>query len=70
MRPSKGTRENQTKPNDIHLVTVRQKAERLEPLTVCLDLRIFKDKLVGIELRKVKNLLSKLSYLGFLLLEI
>ena len=36
----------------------------------CLDARLFNEKLVGIEMQKVKMLLTKPSYVGFVVLEL
>ena len=62
--------ENQRKRNDIHLVTENAKAERLMDKPHCLDVRMFDERLVGIEMRKVKLLLNKPSYVGFAVLEL
>ena len=59
------TRENQRKRNDINPVTENEKAERLMGKPHCLDVSMFDERLVGIELRKVKLLLNKSSYVGF-----
>ena len=64
------TCENQRKRNDIYLVTENQKAERLMDKPHCLDVRMFDERLVGIEMRKVKLLLNKPSYVGFAVLEL
>ena len=64
------TCENQRKRNDIHLVTENEKAERLMDKPHCLDVRMFDERLVGIEMRKVKLLLNKPSYVGFAVLEL
>ena len=64
------TCENQRKRSDIRLVTERDKAEKLVDKPHCLDVRIFDENLVGIEMRKVKLLLNKPSYIGFAVLEL
>ena len=56
--------------NDIHFVTENEKAERLIDKPHCLDVRMFDEHLVGIEMRKVKVLLNKPSYVGFAVLEL
>ena len=53
--------ENQRKRNDIHLVTENEKAERLMDKPHCLDVRMFDERLLGIEMQKVKMLLKKPS---------
>ena len=64
------TCENQRKWTDIHLVNDRVKAAKFVDKAHCLDARIFNEKLVGIEMQKVKMLLTKLSYVGFVVLEL
>ena len=55
---------------DIHLVNDRVKAAKLIDKPHFLDARIFTEKLVGIEMQKVKMLLTKPSYFGFVVLEL
>ena len=64
------TCENQRKRTDIHLVNYRVKAAKLLDKPQCLDARIFNEKLEGIEMHKVKMLLPKPSYVGFVVLEL
>ena len=64
------TCENQRKRTDIHLVNDRVKAAKLVDKPHCLDARIFNEKLVGIEMQKVKILLTKPSYVGFVVVEL
>ena len=64
------TCENQRKRTDIDVVNDRVKAAKLVDKPHCLDARIFNEKLVGIEMQKVKMLLSKPSYVGFVVLEL
>ena len=64
------TCENQRNRNDIHLVTEKEKSERLMHKPHCLDVRMFDERLVGIEMRKVKFLLNKPSYVVFAVLEL
>ena len=54
----------------MHLVTEAQKVERWTDKRQCLDLRLFDEHLLGIEMRKVKCLLKKPSYIGFAVLEL
>ena len=56
------TCENERKHSDIRLVTERAKAEKLVDRPHCLEVRIFDEKLVDIEMRKVKLPLNKPSY--------
>ena len=63
------TCENQRKRTDIHLVKDRVKGAKLVDKPHCPDARIFNEKLVGIEMQKVKLLLTKPSYVGFVVLE-
>ena len=64
------TCQNQRKRTDIHLVTENEKAERLLDKPHCLDVRMFDERLVGDEMRKVKLLLNKPSDFGFAVLEL
>ena len=64
------TWEKQKKRTDIHLVNDRVKAAKLVDKPHCLDARIFNEKLVRIEMQKVKMLLPKPSYVGFVVLEL
>ena len=64
------TCENQRKRTDIHRVNDRVKAAKLVDKPHCLDARLFNEKLVGIEMQKVKMLLTKPSYVGFVVLEL
>ena len=64
------TCENQRKRADIDLVNDRVKAAMLVDKPHCLDARILNEKLVGIEMQKVKMPLTKPSYVGFVLMEV
>ena len=64
------TCENQRKRTDIHLVKDRVKGAKLVDKPHCPDARIFNEKLVGIEMQKVKMLYPKPSYVGFLVLQL
>ena len=64
------TCENQRKRTDINLVNDRVKAAKVVAKPNCLDARLFNEKLVGIEMQKVKMLLTKPSYVGFVVLEL
>ena len=63
------TCENQRELTDIHLGD-RLKAVKLAFKPHCIDVRVFDEQLLGIELRKVKLLLNKPSYVGFPVLEL
>ena len=62
------TCENQRKMTDVHLISDRQKAAKLVNKPLFLDVRMFHENLLGIEMQKVKLLLTKPSYLGFAVL--
>ena len=64
------TCENQRKRTDIQLVNDRNKARKLIDKPHCIDVSIFDENLVGIELRKVKQMITKPSYVGFTVLEL
>ena len=64
------TCENQKKRTNIHLVTDADKASKLINKPHCLDIRIFNEHLVGIEMRKVKANIDKPFYAGFATLEL
>ena len=64
------TCENQWKRTDIRLVNDIQKAAKLLDKPHCKNISIFDENLVGIELEKVKQVLSKPSYVGFAVLEL
>ena len=64
------TCENQRKRSDIRLVNDRLEAEKLCSKPHLLDVRRFTDNLIGVELKKVKLLLAKPSYVGFAVLEL
>ena len=64
------TCENQRKRTDIRLVNDKEKAAKLLDKPHCIDFSLFDENLVGIELRKVKLLLTKPSYIGFVVLEL
>ena len=54
----------------MHLINDRQKAAKLVNKPHCLDVRMFHENLLGVEMQKVKLLLTKPSYLGFVVLEL
>ena len=64
------TCENQRKRTDIVLVNDRVKAAKLVDKPQSLDARIFKENLVRLEMQNVKMLLTKPSYVGFVVLEL
>ena len=64
------TCENQRKRSDIRLVTDMHEAEKLVSKPHCVDVRRFSDTLLGIEMKKVKLVMSKPSYIGFCVLEL
>jgi len=64
------TCENQRKRTDIRLGNDRVEAGKLLDKPHCIDVRIFDENLVGVELRKVKMMLTKPSYVGFAVLEL
>ena len=64
------TCENLRKRTDIRQVNDVQKAANLIDKPHFLDVSIFNENLVGIEMRKVKLLLTKPSYVGIAVLEL
>ena len=64
------TCENQRKRTGVHLINDRQKATKLVNKPHCLDVRMFNENLLGVEMQNVKLLLTKPSYLGFVVLEL
>ena len=64
------TCENQRKRSDIRLVNDLHEAEKLCSKPHCMEVRRFTDNLMGIEMKKVKLLLAKPSYVGFTVLEL
>jgi len=64
------TCENLRKRSDIRLVTDREEALKLLEKPHCLNASIFGENLLGIELRKVKLVVNKPSYVGFAVLEL
>ena len=64
------TCENQRKRSDIRLVTNAEEASKLADKPHCMDVRIFDEGLVGIQLRKVKLIVNKPSFVGFAVLEL
>jgi len=64
------TCENLRKRSDIRLVADAHEAEKLIEKPHCLDVRIFDQNLIGVELKKVKVLVNKPSYVGFAVLEL
>ena len=64
------TCENQRKRTDIRLVNDIQKAGKLIDKPHCKNIPIFDENLVGIEMEKVKQVLTKPSYVGFAVLEL
>ena len=63
-------REHQGKRTDVHLINLRQKASKLVMKPHCLDVRMFHEHLMGVEMQKVKLLLTKPSYLGCAMVEL
>ena len=64
------TCEKQRKRTDIHLITDMSKAAKLIIKPHLLNVRMFHENLMGLELQKVKLLLIKPSYVGFVVLEL
>ena len=64
------TCENLRKRSDIRLLTDAHEAEKLIDKPHCLDVRIFDQNLIGIEMKKVKVMVNKPSYVGFAVLEL
>ena len=64
------TCENMRKRTDIRLINDVQKAAKLLDKPHCMNVSIFDENLVGIELMKVKLLMTKPSYVGFAVLEL
>ena len=64
------TCENQRKRTDSYLFNDRVKAAKLVDKLYWLDARILNEKLVGIEMQKVKLLLTKPVDVGFTVLEL
>ena len=64
------TCENLRKRSDVRLIGDAHEAEKLMEKPHCLDVRIFDQNLIGIELKKVKVLVNKPSYVGFAVLEL
>ena len=62
--------ENQPKRTDVNLFNDRQKEAKLGNNLPYLDVRMFDVKIMGFELQKLKLLLTKLSYVGFAVLEL
>ena len=58
------------KRSDIRLVTNAEEASKLADKPHCMDVRIFDEGLVGIQLRKVKLIVNKPSFVGFAVLEL
>ena len=52
------------------LVNDRLKAAKLVDKPHCMDARIFNENLVGMEMQNVKMLLTKPSYVGFVVVEL
>ena len=61
--------ENQGNRTDIRIFTDRKKIGQLGSQRHCLSMGAFDRNLVGVEHRKVKNVLTKPSFLGFAVLE-
>ena len=64
------TMQNESKYTDIKLVTDEQKAARLSEMPHCKQVRIFEERLVGIELKKSERKISKPFDVGFTVLEL
>ena len=63
------TIENVGKQTDIRLMNDETKAYRLTEKPHCIDFKIFSEKLFGVELRKVSQLINKPFQMGFSILE-
>ena len=64
------TCEKQRKRTDIQFVNHGQKAAKFFDKPLSQDARIFNEKLIGIEMQKMKLLLTKPSFLDLLVLEL
>ena len=64
------TCENQRMSNDIRLLTDPEKLAKLLCNTDCLNLCPFASKLLGLELRNVKQIITQPSAVGFAVLEL
>ena len=64
------TCENMKKRSDIRLVTDDEKRRQLTNKPHCMNFRIFKENLAGVQLRKVKVQINKPFYVGFTVLEL
>ena len=64
------TCEHQGKHNDIRLLTDHEKIAKLVSKPHCMNVGTFDRNLIGVELRKVKQIISKPSYVGFAVLEL
>jgi len=62
--------ENQRKRTDIRLLTDELAASKLIDKPNCLFARIFDENLLGVEMRKIKLVVNKPSYVGFAILEL
>jgi hypothetical protein len=60
--------ENLKKRTDVQLVVEEEKARKLIAKPHCTLVRIFEKSLVGIELRKVANIMDKPTFIGFAVL--
>ncbi len=56
--------------SDIRLVTDDAKRRELTNKLHCMNYRIFKEDLVGIQLRKIRVLINKPFYVGFAVLDL
>ena len=64
------TCENQRKMTYIHLTNYRHKAAKLVNKPHCLDVRMFDEIVLVMEMQKLKTLLTKPSYIGFAVLDL
>ncbi len=64
------TCENMKKRSDIRLVTDDKKRREQTNKPHCINYRIFKEDLVGVQLRKVKVEINKPFYVGFTVLDL
>ena len=64
------TIENVAKRSDIRLLTDENQARRLAEKPHCVQFRAFDENLIGLELRKVKQLINKPFQVGFAILEL
>ena len=64
------TCENLTKRSDIRLITDQKKCSKLVRKPHCLGFRIFSEDIAAVEMRKLRCLINKPTYVGFAVLEL